>query len=157
MQKSAIGATSFRRGTFLLPPLGRRPAIIAIAHICSTKLRGLGRMNQIFAVIRTKGSAWDHRQSMEQQVGWSSHASFMNGLEAEGFVLLGGPLDGASDVLLIVRAETREQVRFRLSEDPWGAEMLETARIAQWSLRLGDMSPWAETQQQRMPLKPPSP
>jgi hypothetical protein len=140
-----------------LPPLGRRPAIIAIAHICSTKLRGLGRMNQIFAVIRTKGSAWDHRQSMEQQVGWSSHASFMNGLEAEGFVLLGGPLDGASDVLLIVRAETREQVRFRLSEDPWGAEMLETTRIAQWSLRLGDMSPWAETQQQRMPLKPPSP
>ena len=68
-------------------------------------------MNQIFAVIRTKGSAWDHRQPMEQQVGWRSHASFMNGLEAEGFVLLGGPLDGTSDVLLVVREETAEQVR----------------------------------------------
>jgi hypothetical protein len=114
-------------------------------------------MNQIFAVVRTKGSAWNHRQPMEQQVGWSSHASFMNGLEAEGFVLLGGPLDGTSDVLLVVRAETAEQVRFRLSEDPWGAEMLETTRIAQWSLRLGDVSPWAEIQQQCTPLKPPPP
>jgi hypothetical protein len=142
---------------FFLPPLGRHPAIIAIADICSTKLRGLGCMNQIFAVIRTKGSAWDHRQPMEQRVGWRSHAAFMNGLEAEGFVLLGGPLDGASDVLLVVRAETAEQVRFRLSQDPWGPEMLETTRIAQWSLRLGDVSPWAETQQQRMPLEPPSP
>jgi hypothetical protein len=66
-------------------------------------------------------------------VNWRSHASFMNGLEAEGFVLLGGPLDGTSDVLLVVRAETAEQVRFRLSEDPWGLEMLETTRIAQWS------------------------
>ena len=90
-------------------------------------------MNQIFAVIRTKGPAWDHRQPMEQQVGWRSHAAFMNGLEAEGFVLLGGPLDGTSDVLLVVRAETAEQVRFRLSQDPWGPEMLETTRIAQSS------------------------
>jgi hypothetical protein len=113
-------------------------------------------MNQIFAVIRTKGSAWDHRQPMEQQAGWRSHASFMNRLEAERFVLLGGPLDGTWDVLLVVQAETAEQVRLRLSEDPWGPEILETTRIAQWSLRLGDVSPWAETQQQRVPRTPPS-
>ena len=105
-QKSAIGATSSAARHSFAAVGGCRPAIIAIADICSIKLRGLGRMNQIFAVIRTKGSAWDHRQPMEQQVGWRSHAAFMNGLEAEGFVLLGGPLDGTSDVLLVVRAET---------------------------------------------------
>jgi hypothetical protein len=120
LQKSAIGATSFRRGTFLLPPLGRRPAIIAIAHICSTKLRGLGRMNQIFAVVRAKGSAWDHRQLMEQQVGWRSHASFMNGLEAEGFVLLGGPLDGTSDAYSLCERRPRSRFAFVCPKTPGG-------------------------------------
>ena len=114
-------------------------------------------MKQLFAVIRTKGSAWDQGKPMEQQAGWGPHASFMNGLEAEGFILLGGPLDDTPDVLLVVWAETAEQVRLRLSEDPWRPEMLEMARIAHWSLRLGDVSPWAQAQQQRMPLAPPSP
>jgi hypothetical protein len=104
-------------------------------------------MKQIFAVIRTQGPAWDHSQPLEQQAGWKPHASFMNGLEAEGFVLLGGPLDGTADVLLVVRAETADEVGLRLSEDPWRPEMLETTRIAHWSLRLGAEGRWAQAQQ----------
>ncbi len=51
---------------------------------------------------------------MEGQVDWRAHADFMNGLAAEGFVLLGGPFRGTRDVLLIVRAENRQEVEARL-------------------------------------------
>jgi hypothetical protein len=41
---------------------------------------------------------------MESQADWALHASFMNSLAKEGFVVLGGQMEGTSDVLLIVRA-----------------------------------------------------
>jgi len=55
---------------------------------------------------------------MEAQKNWRSHADFMNVLQADGFVLLGGSLEGTPDVLLIVRAESADQIRSRLSGDP---------------------------------------
>jgi hypothetical protein len=58
----------------------------------------------LFAVINTCGPNWDDSKPMEGQVDWRGHADFMNGLAAEGFVLLGGPFKGTRDVLLIVRA-----------------------------------------------------
>jgi uncharacterized protein len=95
-------------------------------------------MQQLFVVIRTRGPAWQDSQSLEGQADWAPHASFMNGLAHEGFVILGGPLEGTSDVLLVVRAATADDVRARLSADPWaGADLLRITRIAPWTLRLG--------------------
>ena len=75
---------------------------------------------------------------MESQAEWAQHASFMNSLVKEGFVIRGGPLEGTSDVLLVVRAETPDQVRSRLAEDPWaGNDLLRITRVAPWTLRLG--------------------
>jgi hypothetical protein len=51
----------------------------------------------------------------------------LNGLARDGFVVLVGPLTGTPDVLLIVRATSREEVARRLAEDPW----------APWILRIG--------------------
>ena len=51
-------------------------------------------MQQLFAVIRTRGPAWQDSRSMESQADWASHALFMNSLAKEGFVILGGPLEG---------------------------------------------------------------
>ena len=47
-------------------------------------------MKQLFAVIRSRGAAWQAPHSMEGQEDWDAHASFMNALEREGFVVLGG-------------------------------------------------------------------
>ena len=69
--------------------------------------------DKIFAVINTRGPNWDDSKPMEGQVDWRGHADFMNGLAAEGFVLLGGPFKGTRDVLLIVRAEDRQEVEAR--------------------------------------------
>ena len=52
-----------------------------------------------------------------EQDGWDRHATFMDQLVDEGFVLLGGPVgDGA---LLVIAAETEDAVRERLARDPW--------------------------------------
>jgi hypothetical protein len=47
--------------------------------------------SRLFTVIRTRGAAWDDARGMEQQDDWDAHASFMNALVREGFVVLGGP------------------------------------------------------------------
>ena len=95
-------------------------------------------MRRLFAVIRSHGPAWDEAQPLEQQRGWREHVVFMNALAAEGVVVVGGPLDGTTDALLIVRAEHEDEIRRRLASDPWSRGMLALGRIAPWSLRLGE-------------------
>ena len=51
-------------------------------------------MQGVFEVIRTKGPNWDPALRFEEQADWRRHADFMNGLHAEGFEVLGGPLGG---------------------------------------------------------------
>jgi uncharacterized protein YciI len=65
----------------------------------------------------------------------------MNGLQSEGFVVLGGPLENTEEVLLIIRAENEAEIRSRLAADPWSANgLLEIARICPWTIRLGKIS-----------------
>ena len=97
-------------------------------------------MRQLFAVIRSRGPAWQASLSLEGQENWDAHASFMTALEREGFVVLGGPLEGTSDVLLIVRARTADEILDRLSADPWaGRDLLRVSRVTPWNLRLGSL------------------
>ena len=97
-------------------------------------------MQKLLVVIRTRGPAWQDSRPMESQADWASHAAFMNSLAKEGFVILGGPLEGTSDVLLVVRATTPDDARSRLAEDPWaGNGLLRITRIAPWTLRLGSL------------------
>ncbi len=97
-------------------------------------------MRQLFAVIRTRGPAWQDGRPLESQADWAGHASFMNALAKEGFVILGGPLDGSPDVLLVVRAATADEARSRLADDPWThRDLLRISRIAPWTLRLGSL------------------
>ena len=96
---------------------------------------------QLFVVIRTRGAAWQASQSLEGQADWAGHASFMNGLASEGFVVLGGPMEGTADVLLVVRARTADEVRARLAQDPWAAsDLLRVTRVVPWTLRLGSLA-----------------
>jgi hypothetical protein len=80
------------------------------------------------------------RHSLEGQEDWDAHASFMNALEAEGFVVLGGPLEGTSDFLLIFRARAGDEILDRLLADPWtGRDLLRVSRVTPWTLRLGSL------------------
>lgn len=95
---------------------------------------------KLFAVVNTRGPNWDDTKSMEDHPGWRAHADFMNALVAEGFVLLGGPLAGTNDVLLVVCAESEAEVDARLAPDVWVAnDLLRRRFIARWTLRLGSL------------------
>jgi uncharacterized protein YciI len=97
-------------------------------------------VRRLFAVIRTRGPAWRHGEPLERQADWTAHATFMNGLLAEGFVVLGGPLDATDDVLLVIKAETPDEVHARLAADPWTDNgLLRVTRVAPWTLRLGSL------------------
>lgn len=75
---------------------------------------------------------------MERQAEWDAHAAFMEGLAAEGFLVLVGPLEGTRDVLLVVRAESAAEVETRLSTDPWVKNgLLVLNQVAPWQIRLG--------------------
>ena len=95
----------------------------------------------LFAVIRTRGDAWRPSLSLERQPEWDGHAAFMNALHKDRFILLGGPLEGTSDVLLIARAESPEEITQRLAADPWTQlGLLRISRVMPWTLRLGSLS-----------------
>ena len=96
---------------------------------------------KLFAVLNARGPQWDHAKSMEQHDGWRAHADFMNALVAEGFIVLGGPLEGTRDVLLIVRAQDEAEVTARLAPDVWMLNgFLQRRWIAPWTLRLGGLA-----------------
>src|ERR1035441_2003816 len=47
-------------------------------------------VKRLFAVIRSRGAAWNDSLPLEEQEDWRPHADFMNALHAEGFVVIGG-------------------------------------------------------------------
>jgi hypothetical protein len=97
-------------------------------------------MAQLFAVTITHGTKWNALRSLEEQEDWPAHASFMDALEAEGTVALGGPLEGTPDVLLIMRAVDGDEIRMRLSDDPWHRNgLLCLHQAVPWTLRLGSL------------------
>jgi uncharacterized protein YciI len=67
---------------------------------------------------------------MREQDGWEEHAAFMEALEREGFVVVGGPVDGDREVLHIVSAPSAQAIHDRLAEDNWTQDgRLETVSV----------------------------
>lgn len=73
-----------------------------------------------FVVINEQGPGWENGVPMRSQKGWDDHASFMDALETERFVVLGGPLRYRTHrAMLIANASDEHALRKRLAEDPW--------------------------------------
>jgi uncharacterized protein YciI len=96
----------------------------------------------VFAVVRERGATWDPSRPMEEQELWPEHAAFMNGLAADGFVRLGGPLGDGERILLVIHVEDAEAVRARLAADPWSENgLLAIASVEPWTIRLEGPAP----------------
>ena len=97
-------------------------------------------MNRPFVVIETRGPAWDDARVMDEQEDWPAHAALMDALVAERFILLGGPLEGTRDVVLVFSAESCDAIRDRLAADPWIRNGLLTVKECRpWRIRLGSL------------------
>src|SRR4029077_2673567 len=95
-------------------------------------------MKRLFAVVRSRGPAWDDSKPLESQAAWPAHAEFMDALFEERFAALVGPLEDTRDALLILRASSASEVVERLAADPWTTNgLLVTRQISPWQLRLG--------------------
>ena len=95
-----------------------------------------------FAVVRVAGPAWTEGKGITEQPALSDHASFMNALADEGFVLFGGPLAGSEHgrlrALLIVDADSEPEIQRRLADDPWAhTELLVTVSAEPWTIFVG--------------------
>jgi len=89
-----------------------------------------------FVVLRRIGPDWAPSTSLEQQTGWAQHASFMDGLVDQGFVVLGGPLADEVRVVLVVEASSETEVRTVLAADPWSGSHLVVDSVDAWTIRL---------------------
>ena len=86
-----------------------------------------------FAVRLIHGPGWDPSCQIRDQDSWAGHAAFMDGLVADGFIILGGPVGDGEQTLHAVEATDENEIRARLAADPWAAAGL---------LRIGTIEPW---------------
>jgi uncharacterized protein YciI len=87
-----------------------------------------------FAVRLVHGPGWDSSHQIRAQQDWAEHAAFMDGLVADGFIILGGPVGDGEQTLHVVVAADENEIRARLAADPWAVAGL---------LRIGTIEPWA--------------
>jgi len=74
---------------------------------------------------------------MREQDGWDEHARFMDSLVEDGFIVLGGPLEGGRDVLHVISAESEAELRERLAQDNWARNgMLTVKSVEEWTVLL---------------------
>jgi uncharacterized protein YciI len=97
-------------------------------------------MAMFLVIVVRDGPDYDHAKPLEQQPGWEAHATFMDGLVDEGFIVLGGPLADERRVAHVVEAASEEALRARLAADPWSGTHLNVASVDPWTIRLDGRS-----------------
>jgi len=85
--------------------------------------------------LRQDGPEFDQSKPLEQQSGWAEHASFMNGLVADGRIVLGGTLPNRTTAHAF-QADSEDEVRGIWARDPWHQSHLILESIEPWDIRL---------------------
>jgi hypothetical protein len=93
-------------------------------------------MAMFHVVLTRSGPQWLQGRPLEEQSGWPEHASFMDALVDDGFLVLGGPLADEHRVVHVVEAGSEEAVRATLARDPWSGTHLVVDAIEPWTIRL---------------------
>jgi uncharacterized protein YciI len=90
-----------------------------------------------FAVRLQRGGPWDWSCDLRRQDGFDEHARFMDSLVDDGFIVVGGPLEGEREILHLIDAPSKDAVRERLAQDNWHQNgMLTISSIDAWTILL---------------------
>jgi hypothetical protein len=94
-------------------------------------------VRRLFLVYERHGGPWDWSKDLREQELWEEHATFIDALVDDRFVVLGGPLD-ERDVLLVVDSENEGSIRERFATDPWieNGMLLKITEIRPWTVLL---------------------
>jgi uncharacterized protein YciI len=87
-------------------------------------------------VLTRSGPCYDLAHPLEEQSGWAEHATYMDGLVHDGFLILGGPLSDETHVVHVVEAGSEAEVRATLARDPWSESHLVVNSVDGWTIRL---------------------
>ena len=91
-------------------------------------------MKNIFLALSSAGPNRDFSKDTRRQPFWDEHATFIDQLVADGFILMGGLVDGCGS-LLIVNAENESEVREKMKNDPWFMHgILKLESIKRWQI-----------------------
>ena len=92
---------------------------------------------ELYLVRVERGGPWDWSKDMREQEQWTEHANFMNSLVDDGFILLGGPVEGGREAFHVVDAGSEEELRARFADDPWAQNgMLTVKNVEHWTILL---------------------
>lgn len=92
-------------------------------------------MKNTFVTISSAGPNADRSKHTREQPFWDEHATFIDQLVDEGFILMGGPLVDEGGALLIVNANDENEVREKLKNDPWFEKgILKLESVKRWQI-----------------------
>jgi hypothetical protein len=100
-----------------------------------------------FAAIVQRTERWNANLPADRQDGFAGHARFVAELEATGFVAQAGLLQDTNEVLFIFHARDAQEVRQRMSRDPWQQDgHTRLIRVEEIHFRIGAPVPRAAAQ-----------
>lgn len=95
-------------------------------------------MKKTFVGMVERTAQWDRSKQAHEQPGFADHAAYMGALEQEGFVAMAGLLAESEHILFVFLADSEEQVRERLAQDPWQKSgMAKLIRLEEAHFRIG--------------------
>ena len=95
-------------------------------------------MTEYWIVRRRRGGPWDWSKGLREQAGFDEHAAIMDRWVDDGFILLGGPLEGEKEVVHVIDAPSEEAIHARFDEDNWQQDgTLSTVSVERWTILLG--------------------
>jgi uncharacterized protein len=90
-----------------------------------------------YAAFLRPGSLWDPAKTAREQLFWDDHARYMDALFETGIIILGGPFADRTGSLVIVKADSADQVWDMYREDPWTTQdVMKVADVKEWTIFL---------------------
>jgi uncharacterized protein YciI len=94
-------------------------------------------MKNTFVILWAHGPAWIEGKTVREQPYWTEHAAFMDPLFESGMVVLGGPFADGTGSLVIVEAESEQEVADLFMRDPFVVhDIFALSSLKQWLLFL---------------------
>jgi uncharacterized protein len=96
-------------------------------------------MKTTFLAISSAGPNSDPSKRTREQPFWDEHVKFIDELVDDGVVLMGGPLVDERGMpqgaLLILNAESENEAREKLKNDPWFQKgILKLESVKRWEI-----------------------
>jgi uncharacterized protein YciI len=92
-------------------------------------------MKNTFVMISSAGPNRDLSKGTREQPFWDEHAAFIDQLVDDGSILMGGPLVDEGGSLLVFNAEDENEVRDKMTNDPWAKQgILKLESVKRWQI-----------------------